>query len=218
MANAAQKILELVTNISPDVRLDFDSENAHEVANTFLQGPSTSWGLKKIGGDSRTSTGQGTTVYLIDSGIRYDHKEFEGRASPVGDFSDLPAQMCDERDYACAADDRGHGTLCSAIAVGRTYGVAPGATIKALKYRTLASVYAAMDWITANGKPPGVISLSIGAAGRGAAWEAGVNAAIKAGFVVVAAAGSSNTDACGFTPGFVPGVITVGATTSSDAC
>merc|ERR1719384_1921885 len=43
-----------------------------------------------------------------------------------------------------------------------------------------------------------------------------VDAAVNSGVTVVVAGGNSNTDACGFSPAFVPSAITVGSTTSVD--
>merc|ERR1719225_2179637 len=42
------------------------------------------------------------------------------------------------------------------------------------------------------------------------------DAAVNSGVVVVVAGGNSNTDACNFSPAFVPSAITVGSTTSQD--
>merc|ERR1719362_975892 len=43
-----------------------------------------------------------------------------------------------------------------------------------------------------------------------------VDAAVNAGVVVSVAAGNSNSDACDFSPAFVPSAITVGSTDSTD--
>merc|ERR1719210_539126 len=43
-----------------------------------------------------------------------------------------------------------------------------------------------------------------------------VDAAVNAGVTVVVAGGNSNSDACNFSPAFVPSAITVGSTTSLD--
>merc|ERR1719189_742965 len=44
-----------------------------------------------------------------------------------------------------------------------------------------------------------------------------VDAAVASGVVVSVAAGNDNTDACGFSPAFVPSAITVGSTDSTDS-
>ena len=73
-----------------------------------------SWGLDRIDqkdlpldsmylyGDA---TGQGVTVFVLDSGIRASHKEFEGRATCVTSFV----------RGECCQDIRGHGTHVAAI-------------------------------------------------------------------------------------------------------
>merc|ERR1719189_2488074 len=43
-----------------------------------------------------------------------------------------------------------------------------------------------------------------------------VDASVNAGVTVVVAGGNSNSDACGFSPAFVPSAITVGSTTRAD--
>merc|ERR1719433_1213929 len=44
-----------------------------------------------------------------------------------------------------------------------------------------------------------------------------VDAAVAAGVTVVVAAGNSNSDACNFSPAFVPSAVTVGSTDSTDS-
>merc|ERR1712084_8936 len=44
-----------------------------------------------------------------------------------------------------------------------------------------------------------------------------IDAAVENGVTVVVAAGNSNSDACNFSPAYVPSAITVGSTTSTDA-
>merc|ERR1719245_1160317 len=46
--------------------------------------------------------------------------------------------------------------------------------------------------------------------------KSAVEAAVNSGVIVVVAGGNDNSDACGFSPAFVPSAITVGSTTSSD--
>merc|ERR1719409_2383431 len=59
-----------------------------------------------------------------------------------------------------------------------------------------------MDWVASNrGSNPAVISMSLGGPGQSASYKT---------------AGNSNSDACNFSPAFVPAAITVGSTTNSD--
>lgn len=85
---------------------------------------------------------------------------------------------------------------------------------------TNAGVIAGMDFVETkhrNDSKPVVLSMSLGGGGNSKTMEEAVNRAIASGIMVVVAAGNSNSDACNFSPAFVPGAITVGATTSSDA-
>merc|ERR1719327_1441315 len=58
--------------------------------------------------------------------------------------------------------------------------------------------------------------MSLGGPGQSPTYEAAVDGAVNAGVVVVGAGGNSNSDACRFSPAFVPSAITVGSTTSLD--
>merc|ERR1719270_2636973 len=58
--------------------------------------------------------------------------------------------------------------------------------------------------------------MSLGGPGSQQAMKTAVDAAVNSGVTVVVAGGNSNTDACGFSPAFVPSAITVGSTTSLD--
>ncbi|KAA6422637.1 MAG: peptidase S8 and S53 subtilisin kexin sedolisin [Trebouxia sp. A1-2] len=77
-----------------------------------------------------------------------------------------------------------------------------------------SDVITAMQWIADNVQYPAVVSASI--AGN---YSAAVNQAVTSlmndfGITVVAAAGNSNEDACGWSPAGVPGVVAVGAVDS----
>merc|ERR1719389_310117 len=59
--------------------------------------------------------------------------------------------------------------------------------------------------------------MSLGGWGNQQAMKNAVDASVNSGVVVVVAGGNSNSDACRFSPAFVPSAITVGSTTSTDA-
>jgi len=85
------------------------------------------------------NSGVGVVAYVVDTGINIDHDEFEGRAIwgstiPEGD---------EDRD------GNGHGSHVAGTMVGKTYGVAKNATIKAVKVlRSNGSGTIVLDSIT----------------------------------------------------------------------
>src|SRR5439155_15474541 len=80
------------------------------------------WGLDRVdqhtlplsGNYSYTDTGAGVTAYIIDTGIRFSHTEFGGRAT----------SGYDAVDGGSADDCNGHGTHVAGTVGGSTYGVA----------------------------------------------------------------------------------------------
>merc|ERR1719323_3013878 len=59
--------------------------------------------------------------------------------------------------------------------------------------------------------------MSLGGPGTQNAMKAAVDTAVNAGVTVVVAGGNDNSDACRFSPAFVPSAITVGSTDSTDS-
>jgi subtilisin family serine protease len=171
--------------------------------------------------------GSGVHAYVIDTGIRRTHREFEGRVDWIGDFmtgtSDRPggaeADDCDQ-----PGSRSGHGTHVASILAGRTFGVARNVQIHALRIlpctgTTLTDRNAtvrAIDWITAHGSKPAVVNISP------ARWETAdqtldeaIRRSIRAGFVYVLSAGGMG-DLDAHTPQRVAEAIKVGSTTAAD--
>ena len=128
---------------------------------------------------------------------------------------------------SCAVDVDGHGSHCAGTIAGTTYGVAKAATVVAVKVLgddgggTWAGIVAGMDWVraqkVADPSTIMVVSMSLGGAGQSSASATAIDALWGAGVVTSVAAGNDNSDACNYSPAFVPNAITVGSTTSSDA-
>merc|ERR1719415_191752 len=78
-------------------------------------------------------------------------------------------------------------------------------------------IFFALNWIARSTTRPAVASMSLGGSGTQEAMRDAVDGAVNSGVVVVVAGGNSNSDACRFSPAFVPSAITVGSTTSLDA-
>lgn len=184
------------------------------------QSPAT-WGLDRI--DQRNLplnnaytynfTGAGVTAYIIDTGLRFTHTEFGGRA--VSGY--------DSVDGGSADDCNGHGTHVAGTVGGSTYGIAKGVALVAVRVLncagsgTTSGVIAGIDWVTShhtNGKA--VANMSLGGSAS-TALDNAVRNSIADGVVYAIAAGNSNANACNFSPARTAEAITVGATTSTDA-
>lgn len=179
------------------------------------------WGLDAIGADQRGRTGAGSTVFILDTGVRSTHQEFTGRAASALDMTSGSPVECNG-DLNCAADSQGHGTHCAGSAAGETVGVAPSASIRGIKVLgdngsgSWSWSYQALDWLATSPVRPAVGSMSLGGRGTQQAMRDAVDVAVNAGVTIVVAGGNSNSDACGFSPAFIPSAITVGSTDSRD--
>ncbi|KZT61162.1 hypothetical protein CALCODRAFT_491561 [Calocera cornea HHB12733] len=172
--------------------------------------------------------GAGVDVYVIDTGVRIDHVEFEGRAKWGQTF-------VDDGDY----DGNGHGTHCSGTIASRTYGVAKSANIIAVKVLgangsgSMSGVVSGVNWAasqaskklaeakaelikTGSTKHKGsVANMSLGG-GKSKVLDAAVNGAVEAGMHFAVAAGNDNKDACDYSPAAAELAVTVGASTLAD--
>ncbi|WP_030621949.1 S8 family peptidase [Streptomyces sclerotialus] len=180
-----------------------------------------SWGLDRIdqedtAGDSKytypDSAGEGVTAYVIDTGVRTTHKDFEGRAS-----SGFDAVDGDDN----ADDGNGHGTHVAGTIAGAAHGVAKKAKIVGVRVLddqgsgTTEQVVAGIDWVTKNHKGPSVANMSLGG-GADEALDAAVQKAIEAGVTFGVAAGNESTDAGQGSPSRVKEAITVAASDKDD--
>jgi subtilisin family serine protease len=177
-----------------------------------------SWGLDRI--DQRAlpldssfvppNDGSGVTAYIIDSGIRFSHTDFGGRASLGYDFTGGSGEDC-----------AGHGTHIAGIIGGSAYGVARNVALVAVRVfgcttsTNLSTILAAMDWVLQNHVSPAVVNMSLGGPGD-VTLDAAVGSLTRAGVTVVVSAGNFNFDACLYSPARADSAITVGATNQSD--
>jgi len=178
------------------------------------------WGIDRVDQrdlplDSKyryVTDGEGVDAYIFDTGIRYSHTEFGGRAklgrSYYGDDG---------------SDLNGHGTHVAGTVGGTVYGVAKKATLISMKVLgdngsgSFSNIINGLDWVRANKTGPSVINMSLGGSGTSSTLNTAIKNLLDAGVPVIVAAGNSNTDASGFTPANAPEAFAVGSTTSTDA-
>merc|ERR1719512_194887 len=112
---------------------------------------------------------------------------------------------------------------CAGTAAGTVYGVAPSAEVRSVKVLSdsgsgsFSWSFSALDWLATISTRPAIASMSLGGSGVVAGMDTAVDAAVDAGGTVVVAAGNENSNACNYSPAYVPSAITVGSTTVSDA-
>ncbi|KAK4233222.1 peptidase S8/S53 domain-containing protein [Achaetomium macrosporum] len=186
------------------------------------------WGLARLSSD-----GKGVVAYVLDTGINEKHVQFEGRATKGPMFVTPP----DPSIVTSNDDEQGHGTHCAGTIGSKDYGVAKKVDIVGIKvFNDLrrdhderagaqnADIMAAIEYVVQEFKEhgkPSVINLSLG----GPPYEpldATVSAAVRAGVLVVCAAGNAPADnlaprdADTTSPARTPLAITVAASDVND--
>ncbi|KAI8070433.1 peptidase S8/S53 domain-containing protein [Gongronella butleri] len=220
----------------PNHRVTVADANPKMLAS--MQGPYVvqlnvpSWGLSRISQKQLPLNnrygypdhgGEGTNIYVIDSGVNTTNPDFEGRATwGLNLVKDSPNE-----------DELGHGTLIAGIAAGRNFGVAKKASIVGIKVLSksgqgdvsdiIQGLYWVLQEMQQNSTSKVVVNLSLSAENNSALNEA-VDALTRAGAVIIAAAGNSHPDdsaqvkdACQYSPASSSTAVTVGSTDEQDA-
>ncbi|KAG7344402.1 peptidase S8/S53 domain containing protein [Nitzschia inconspicua] len=176
------------------------------------------------------AAGQGVNVAIIDTGILAQYKE-EGTDAQYKQMELVGGHNVvfdDGRGPDDWNDCHGHGTHVAGTVGSREYGVAPGATIWAVRVLgctgggTSAGVISGINWVVEQAKSLGgkwVINMSLGG-GSSSAMNEAVEKARGAGILVVVAAGnngaSDNPFACSYSPASAKSAITVGSIDNTD--
>ena len=167
-------------------------------------------------------------VYVLDSGIQFQHSEFENRAKyagydPVDQYYLTTIGTADYKPQN-GKDCNGHGTLVASLIGGKTYGTAKKANL--LSVRVLGCDGAApwsvildgLDFVSneiSRRKRPAIVSLAV-SGGRHPSIDTAISTLHDKNVLVVVSAGNSHGDACSFSPSSNGQVLTVGATNRND--
>ncbi|WP_113696655.1 S8 family serine peptidase [Amycolatopsis albispora] len=159
------------------------------------------------------NTAADVTAYVLDTGIRYSHTEFEGRASSGYDFVDSDPD---------ANDCHGHGTHVSGTVGGKTWGVAKKVKLVGVKVLGCggsapdSDALEGIEWVAENAAKPAVANMSMTFDTAGIGDDA-MRGLLQAGVTTVVAAGNDNGgNACSRGPAKIPEVLTVASTDASD--
>jgi subtilisin family serine protease len=208
-----------------------DRNVAYIERDTVMQADTTqtgaTWGIDRTdqrtlplsGTYTYTRTGAGVTVYILDTGVRFSHQEFGGRATSGRDV------VSGDND---STDCHGHGTHVAGTAAGATYGIAKGASIVAVRVldcngsAPTSTVVAGIDWVTANhtAGQPAVANMSL-SGGANTALDNAVRNSIADGISYTLAAGNGNIlgmaqNACNVSPARVAEAMTISSIDKSD--
>jgi oryzin len=153
------------------VKVDFVEPNyVVRASGLVTQNDVPSWGLSRISNNVKvtsatkdycyeSSAGEGTTGYIIDTGIRATHQDFGGRAT----FGYNAVAGSTNTDKA------GHGTHVAGTIGGTKYGVAKKASLIGVKVLgdngsgSTAGVISGLQWAANDAQKKGIIKKSVGA-------------------------------------------------------
>src|SRR5215207_6223839 len=210
--------------LAADRRVAYVAQDQTVGLNVFVQPSPPSWGMDRV--DQRSlpldakyhypGTAPHIRAYIIDTGIRFTHQEFGGRAvlgtDTIGDGQN-------------GNDCHGHGTHVAGTVGGSRVGLAKQVRLIAVRVLncggsgTFAQVIAGVDWVTQDAlvnPRPSVANMSLGG-GAFQPLDDAVTNSINANVHYSIAAGNSNADACLFSPARTPRATTLGATDINDA-
>ncbi|MEZ4647197.1 MAG: S8 family serine peptidase [Candidatus Eisenbacteria bacterium] len=168
------------------------------------------------------ATGAGAIIAVLDTGVNANHPAFGGQVLPGWDFvdedndpSDVGNGIDDDND-TLVDEGAGHGTMVAGIA----HLAAPGAQILPVRVVDDEGVGRTFDVVKgiqyAIDQGADVINLSLGLRTACEALGRGVDYAVQAGVVVVAAGGNEGVREPPFFPASLPGVHGVAALDTLD--
>ncbi|KAL3417504.1 subtilisin-like protease [Phlyctema vagabunda] len=214
---------DMILEIAASQMVNYVEADTMVKASTLVQQTNAPPGLDRISSAKAGATsyvfddsaGAGITAYIVDTGIRTTHTEFEGRA--IWGTNTVNTVMTDEN---------GHGSHVAGTVGGATFGVAKSVELVAVKVLDAdgagsnSGVIAGVNFVATNATARGlsgkaVMNMSLGGS-KSAALNSAVAGLTRAGVLPIVAAGNENQDALNTSPGSAPSAITVGAIDAKD--
>jgi subtilisin family serine protease len=198
--------------------VDYIEQDSDVSINTTQTVGPGQWGLDRIdqrylplnGQYNFNTTASNVTAYVIDTGIQVSHPEFGGRAAVAYDAIGGNGIDCN-----------GHGTYLAGIIGSANYGIAKQARLRSVRVLncqgsgTYADVIEGIDWVRAYATKPAVANIALGGSAN-ASVDTAVNNLANSGVFVAVSAGSSNADACNYSPARAANAYTVSASDKTD--
>lgn len=214
---------DILGSIRNNTAVKYVEEDAKVSALSLTRRSNSEWGFVRISHRKNAANGnylhddeggKGVTAYVVDTGVKYDDSEFEGRAS-FGTSIALPNEK---------RDPLGHGTHVAGTIGSKSFGVAKKVNIVSVNVfdanddAYVSDMLKGFDWVIKDhnknkdksGFKGSTLNMSIGGA-KSSAWTDGINALLKAGIHAVVAAGNENTDACNYSPGLSDAIVVAGS-------
>ncbi|KAI0170681.1 peptidase S8/S53 domain-containing protein [Pestalotiopsis sp. NC0098] len=203
----------MIDYVEPDMKvttLALQSQTNAPTGLVRLSHATTSGNATSQGYVFDDTAGSGITAYIVDTGIRTTHDEYQGRAT-------LEFNAVNSND----TDENGHGSHVAGTIGGATFGVAKNVSLIGVKVLdadgsgTNSGVIDGLNFVASDASAKGlagkaVMNMSLGGT-KSNAVNSAVEAIASAGVVPVVAAGNENQDAANTSPASAPDAITVGA-------
>jgi len=167
-----------------------------------------------------SGSGRGVDVYVLDSGVLYEHEQLRGHTK----YSGYDPMDVYKRESRRGQDCHGHGTQVASVVGGRSSGVAGGVQVFSVRVldcenRGVWSVVIdglqhVSQEVAQRGRPAVLLMAFIGP--RSQTVTSVLRQLYIGGLLAVASAGNDFQDSCRFTPGGQAEVLTAGGTDRQD--
>ncbi|ARU60028.1 hypothetical protein CBW65_02320 [Tumebacillus avium] len=217
------KAEDVLAQLQADGNVEFaELDHIYSIDVTTPNDPSygSQYHLPKIQANSAWDYQKGSTavkIAIVDTGVDIQHPDLSSKIVAGYDFVNGDTN---------ADDDQGHGTHCAGIATASTNNSTNGAGVdwnaRIMPVKVLNSagsgytsdIEAGVRWAADNGAK--VISMSLGGGSYSSTFQSAITYAWGKGAVIVAAAGNNGNTAVQY-PANYSNVLSVAATTSTDA-